>query len=284
VRLLAGRSADPRVLERARAEWGLDRPPLERYVAYLGKIATGDLGTSYVQRRPVARILGEALGRTIFLAAAAMILAAAAGITLGVVSARRGGAVDALVTAGTLAGVAIPTFWLGLLLMVVFGSTLRWLPISGYGEGISILGVRAPAFRNLLMPAATLAAFPAALIARVTRAAVQEQINADHILAARARGIPGFSIVWRHALRNALGPVATLVGLLTATLLGGAIATEIVFSWPGIGRVIFGALRQRDLPVVEGGVILLTAIFLAANLAVDLLYAAIDPRVRERRP
>jgi ABC-type dipeptide/oligopeptide/nickel transport system permease component len=279
-RLLAGPRADARTLEAVRAEWGLDQPPLRRYVTYLGRLARAELGSSYFQRRPVAAILGEALVRTAFLAVAAMTLAVGAGVLLGVAAAWRGGLVDALVTAGTLAGIAVPSFWLGLFLMIIFASTLQWFPVSGYGEGPTLLGIRIPGISHLVLPAITLAAFPAALIGRVTRSALLEQMRTEYVLAARARGLPSASVVWRHAFRNSLSPVVTLGGLLLATLLGGAVATEIVFSWPGIGRVIFSALRQRDLPVVEGGVILLTAIFIAANLAVDLAYAFIDPRIR----
>ena len=282
-RLLSGQSADPRVLTAVRAEWGLDRPPLDRYLTFMGNLATGNLGKSYVQRLPVTEILGRAFARTIFLALAAAILAAGAGVITGALAVRRGGAVDVIVTAGTLAGVSIPTFWLGLVLMIVFASWLRWLPVSGYGEGITLLGVQAPSLSHLVLPAVTLAVFPAALIARVTRASLLEQIGAEHIRAARARGVPPSALLWRHAFRNALAPITTIVGLLTASLLGGAIATEIVFAWPGIGQEVFRALRMRDLPVVEGAVLLLTAIFLAANLIVDLAYALIDPRLRSRR-
>ncbi len=279
-RLLAGPRADERTLEAVRGEWGLDQPPLRRYVTYLGRLARADFGRSYFQRRPVVEILGEALVRTAFLAVAAMALAVGAGVLLGVAAARRGGIVDALVTAGSLAGIAVPSFWLGLFLMIIFASTLQWFPVSGYGEGPAFLGIRMPGISHLVLPAITLAAFPAALIGRVTRSALLEQMRAEYVLAARARGLPSASVVWRHAFRNSLSPVVTLGGILLATLLGGAVATEIVFSWPGIGRVIFSALRQRDLPVIEGGVILLTAIFLAANLAVDLAYSFVDPRIR----
>lgn len=279
-RLLSGQTADPRVLAEVRSEWGLDRPPIERYLTYLAKVSVGDLGRSYVQRRPVREILGLAFARTAFLAAAGSLLAVAAGLLLGAAAARRRGAFDGLITAWTLASVSIPTFWLGLLLMILFASTLRWLPVSGYGEGVAVLGVRAPAAAHLVLPAVTLAVFPAALIARVTRATLREQLGLEYVRAARARGLGPASLLWRHAFRNALGPVATLVGLLVASLLGGAVATEIVFAWPGIGRAIFDALAQRDLPVVEGGVLFLTAIFLAANLAVDLAHALIDPRLR----
>jgi peptide/nickel transport system permease protein len=283
-RLLAGQRADPKVIEAVRADWGLDRPPLERYLLYLLRLVRGDLGVSYVQQgQAVAAILGRALLRTAFLAVAALLLACAAGIPLGVMAAHRRGAVETVVTAGSLAGIAVPTFWLGLLLMIVFASKLRWLPVSGYGDGPAPFGIQAPGPSHLVLPAATLAAFPAALIARVTRAALLEQMGSDYVLAARARGLSSAVIVWRHAFRNALGPVLTIGGLLLATLLGGAVATEIVFSWPGIGNVIYTALLNRDLPVVEGGVILLTAVFLATNLIVDLTYALVDPRIRTRQ-
>ena len=279
-RIFAGRIGDPRVLEAVRGEWGLDRPPVERYLTWLGKVSRGDLGKSYSLRLPVAEILGRALICTSFLAVAAAIVATLVGVSLGAAAARRGGLFDGALITLTLAGISIPSFWLGLLLIVTFSSGLRWLPVSGYGEGLAIFGIHAPAFSNLMLPTVTLAAYPAALIARVTRAALLEQLSAEHVRAARARGIPASSVLWRHAFRSALAPVTTTVGLLVASLLGGAVATEIVFAWPGVGRAIFDALQRRDLPVVEGGVLLLTAIFLAVNLAVDLACASLDPRVR----
>ena len=283
-RAIAGPRAPDEAVRLVAADLGLDRPPLERYLAYMGRVAMGDLGKSYVKRQPVARILGEALVRTLFLGGAALFLALVLGIPAGVAAARRGGAVDALLTAGTTLGISIPTFWIGLLFMLAFASHLGWLPVSGYGEGLNLMGIRAPAWRHLILPAATLAVFPWALVARVTRASMLEQMRAGHILAARARGIRPSALVWRHSFRNALGPILTVGGLLMGTLLGGAIATEIVYTWPGLGQVMYRALGDRDLMVVEGGVILLTAIFVAVNLAVDLTYSLIDPRIRRGRP
>jgi peptide/nickel transport system permease protein len=281
-RTIFGPTADPETLRAVRLEWGLDLPPLQRYLSWLGKTAAGDLGRSYLQDRPVSEILGSAFIGTFFLASAAGLLAAIAGVLLGAWGAWYGRGASALVTAASLVGVSLPTFWVGLLLMILFSSTLGWLPVSGYGEGTRLFGVHAPSLANLVLPATTLALFPASLIARVTRAALREQISADYIRAARARGLARHVVLWRHALRGALGPVTTLVGLLVASLLGGAVATEIVFAWPGLGRVIFSALRGRDLPVVEGAVLVLTVLFLAANLAVDLACAALDPRIRQR--
>jgi ABC-type dipeptide/oligopeptide/nickel transport system permease component len=279
-RTLTGQSANEKLLQDVRREWGLDRPPLERYLSFMGNLLVGNLGESYFQQRPVSEILLEAFGRTVYLAGAAIVLATAAGILIGAASVRKGRAVEALFNTGTLAGISLPTFLIGMLLMLVFASKLRWLPPSGWGDGWTLLGVRAPSLPNLVLPALTLAVFPTALLARVTRAALMEQIGAEHIGAARARGVSPAALLWRHALRNALGPITTLVGLMAASLLGGAIATEIVFSWPGIGRTVYQAIEKRDLFVVEGAVLMLTAIFLAANLLVDLTYSIIDPRIR----
>jgi len=281
-RLMSGRTQDPRILENVRAEWGLDRPPLERYASWLGRVVRGDLGKSYALRLPVADILRTSFVKTAFLAGAAALLAILAGVLAGALAARHGGWVDRLLTAGALAGVSIPTFWLGLLLILLFASTLRWLPISGYGEGISFLGVRAPQLSHLVLPAMTLAVFPAALISRVTRASVLEQLESDHVRAARARGIAPGMILWRHALPSALAPVTTIAGLVVASLLGGAVATEIVFAWPGLGLAIFDAIERRDLPVVEGAVLLLTTIFLASSLVADIALVLVDPRVRRK--
>jgi len=279
-RPLSGQSADPEVLRLVRAEWGLDRPPVERYLDFLRQVASGSLGRSYVQRRPVMEILGEAFGRTIVLALTATGIAVAVGVLLGALAAFRGGALGALAGAFSAIGLSLPTFWIGLLLMIVFAADLGWFPISGMGERISILGLDFPSPGHLALPALTLAIFPAAMITRVTRASLLEQKGSEYLRAARARGISPSAILWRHAFPNALGPVLALAGLVLASLFGGAAATETIFAWPGIGRAIFDALGERDLPVVEGGVLLLTAIFLGVNLAVDLVHASLDPRVR----
>lgn len=281
-RILAGQSADPDVLEAVRQEWGLDRPAPVRYATFLGKLARFDLGTSYVQEgRPVTGIIGAAMVRTLFLAFAATVLAAVAGIVLGTVAAAgRGAVVDALLRGVTAAGISVPTFWLGLMLMLIFASRLGWFPVSGYGEGPTVLGIRFPGASHLVLPAVTLAVFSASYLARVTRASLLEEGAQEYPRAAMARGVTRSGSIWRHALANAMLPVVTLVGLNFGALLGGAIATETIFSWPGLGLVMLNALKNRDLPVLEGGAIALTGSFLLVNLLVDLSYAVLDPRTR----
>ncbi len=281
-RILAGQNADPDVLAAVRAEWGLDRPAPARYGLFLWKLARLDLGTSYAQQgRAVTDIIAASFMRTFFLALAATILAAAAGILAGAWSVSgRGTLIDGAMRVGTAVVLSIPTFWLGLMLMLLFASRLRLFPVSGYGEGIRILGVQLPGAAHLVLPSATLAAFTAAYLARVTRAALLEEAAQEYAIAARARGVSARGALWRHAMANALLPVITLLGISFGALLGGAIATETIFSWPGVGLVMLNALKSRDLPVVEGGAIALTAAFLIVNFLVDVSYAALDPRTR----
>lgn len=281
-RILAGQRADPQVIAAARAEWGLDRPALQQYGIFLSKLARLDLGTSYVQRgRPVSEIVAQAMFRTFFLALAATLLAAAGGIGLGVLAAaRRGTWIDGLTRGAATAGIAMPSFWVGLMLMLLFASRLRWLPVEGYGDGPVVLGLRLPAAANLVLPSLTLAVFSIGFISRVTRASLIEESSQGYTLAAQARGASPVVALVRHALSNSMLPVLTLIGLNFGTLLGGAIATETVFNWPGVGLVMVRALNNRDLPVVEGAAIALTAAFLLVNVVVDLCYGALDPRTR----
>jgi peptide/nickel transport system permease protein len=280
-RILAGQSASPERIAAARAEWGLDRPAPARYGRYLAKLARGDLGTSYVQERPVSVIVREAMGRTLLLALCATLLSAAAGMLMGLASAAwRGGVVDWLVRSGSAVGVSLPTFWVGMMLMLLFASRLGWLPISGYGDGPVVLGMRLPGAAHLVLPSITLALFSSGYLARVARAGLLEEHTRPYVQAARARGAGPARALAGHALSNALGPVVTLIGLHFGWLLGGAVVTETVFNWPGIGSAILRALNNRDLPVVEGAAMSLTAAFLLVNLAVDLLCAWLDPRAR----
>lgn len=282
-RLLAGQRADPDVIKAVRSEWGLDRPALERYGLFLAKLVRFDLGTSYVQQgRPVSEIIGEGMWRTFFLAVSATLLGALGGIALGALgAARRGGVVDATVRLLSTASISLPTFWLGLMLMLVFASRLGWFPVLGYGDGPTILGVRLPGPMHLVLPTVTLAIFSSGFVARVARASLLEEASQEYARAARCRGASSSATLLRHVLANALLPVVTLVGLHFGTLLGGAIATETVFSWPGVGLVMLRALNNRDLPVVEGGAIALTGAFLLVNFAVDISYALLDPRTRD---
>lgn len=281
-RILAGQSADPDVLAAVREEWGLDRPAPVRYAHFLAKLARFDLGTSYVQQgRPVTEIIGAAMVRTLFLAIAATLLATVLGILIGTLSAAGHGTwVDVLLRGVSAAGISVPTFWLGLMLMLVFASRLRWFEVSGYGDGPTILGIQFPGFMHLVLPSVTLAIFSSSYLARVTRASLLEETGREYPRAAQARGVTRAGAIWRHALANAMLPVVTLVGLNFGALLGGAIATETIFSWPGMGLVMLNALKSRDLPVLEGGAIALTGSFLLVNAAVDLSYALLDPRTR----
>jgi len=281
-RLLAGEGADPDVLSLVREQWGLDLPWHQRYARFMGRLARLDLGWSYVQNLPVSSIIADGVMRTFFLAVAATLLAAAGGIALGVAgAARHGTAVDVGVRLFATAGMSVPTFWLGLMLMLVFSSWLGWLPVSGYGNGPTLLGLKLPGPAHIVLPAVTLAIFSIGVVARVARASLIEEQAQDYVRAARSRGASGTVALLRHALSNALLPVVTVVGLNFGALLGGAIATETIFNWSGLGSKMIRALNSRDLPVLEGGVIVMTAAFLVVNLIVDLSYAYLDPRTRD---
>ncbi len=283
-RLIAGgQGLDPGVLQSIRAEWGLDAPPAQQYLRYLGKLMRFDLGTSYVQRRPVAAIIREQFPATFILAGSAMLLSTCAGLLLGAVAAwRRGRLADDLVLLLALLGTSTPVFWLGLMLMLLFASRLHWLPPLGYGmEGaiVPLLGVRLPEWDHLVLPALTLSLVSLGAIARMTRTSLLEAGGAEYLRAAAAKGASAFRVFASHLLKNALMPVVTVVGLDLAAMLGGAVATEYVFAWPGLGKTLVRAIALRDLPLVEGCVLFLTAVFVLVNLGVDLLYARLDPRI-----
>ncbi|MBN2290297.1 MAG: ABC transporter permease [Candidatus Glassbacteria bacterium] len=272
-RMMAGQHADEQTLELLREQMGLDRPVWQRYLGYLASLARGDLGYSFRQRRPVSRVIFERFPATVKLALAAVLIALVFGICAGVLAAAKHGRfLDYGVMVMSLLGISTPVFWLGLMLIVVFSVWLGWLPVGGYGEH--------GALRYLVLPAVSLSAISTGYFARITRSSLLEVLRTDYILAARTRGLPERRILFRHALRNAAMPLVTVIGTNLAGLLGGAVATETVFAWPGIGRAIYDAILVRDLPVVEGGVIFLAFIFVAANLVIDLVYAWIDPRVR----
>ena len=282
-RILAGERTDPEIIEKVRAEWGLNRSAPYRYGLFLWKLVHLDLGTSYVYRKPVSEVIFRGLFHTFFLAVAAMALAVIVGLLLGTLSAaRRGSWLDGAALAASTAGISLPTFWVGMMLILIFSSWLGWFPVSGYGEGPGFGSWRLPGLAHLVLPAITLAFFSSGYLARVTRASLLEESTQEYMRAARARGLSFPAALTRHVLPNSLLPVVTLAGMHFGALLGGAIATETVFAWPGIGTVIYQALNGRDLPVVEGGAIALTATFLLVNLAVDISYTLLDPRIRTR--
>ena len=270
VAVMLGEGAEAAEAERLRAELGLDRPLAEQYGRYLAGLARGDLGASLHFRRPVAALLGETLPATLELALAAMAAAIAVALPLGMLAAsRRGRPADRLARAFALVGVSMPSFWLGPLLILLFSIALGWLPVSGRSGPAS-----------LVLPAVTLGLGLAALLTRMVRTAVAEELARPYVTTALAKGLSRRTALWRHALPNALIPVVTVLGLQFGSLLTGAILTETIFAWPGLGRLLIQAIRLRDYPLVQGSVLLIAGIYLVVNLATDLLYARLDPRVR----
>ncbi len=272
-RLLMGQHGDERVLESIRHEMGLDRPVYIQYIRFIGKLMKGDFGRSYRQKRPVSQIIQERFPATAKLALASMIFAVIIGISAGIVAALyRNKMWDWIVMILSLTGISMPVFWLGMMLILLFASGLGWFPVGGYGNSGDI--------RHLLLPALSLSTISIGYISRMMRSSMLEVICKDYIRTARAKGLSETVVVLHHALRNAFIPVITVIGINFASLLGGAVATETVFAWPGLGRATVDAIRVRDLPVVEGCVLFLAFIFVLANLLVDLSYAWLDPRIR----
>ncbi len=272
-RLLMGQHGDERVLASIRHEMGLDQPVYIQYIRFIGKLAKGDLGTSYRQKRPVIQIIRERFPATAKLAVTSMILAVIIGVAAGIIAAiNRNRVWDWVVMVLSLTGISMPVFWLGMMLILLFASGLGWFPVGGYG--------RSGDLRHLALPALSLSTISIGYISRMMRSSMLEVIGKDYIRTARAKGLSETAVILRHALKNAFIPVITVIGINFAALLGGAVATETVFAWPGLGRATVDAIRVRDLPVVEGCVIFLAFIFVMANLLVDLSYAWLDPRIR----
>jgi ABC-type dipeptide/oligopeptide/nickel transport system permease component len=266
---MVGERADPATIARLRAELRLDDPLPQQFAHYAGSALRGDLGRSYITGRPIIRDIAERFPKTLQLATAAMLLAAFTGITIGILAARRpGGWFDRLALGATYLGISFPVYWVGLILIFVFAVVLRWLPPSGYGR---------PEF--LILPAFALGSRSIAFLARMTRSAMLEVLGSDFVRTARAKGLRERVVLIRHALRNALIPIVTVLGLDFGYYLTGSILTETVFSWPGLGRYVVNAIARRDLPAIQGSVLFLSVVFVAVNLLTDLAYAASDPRV-----
>jgi ABC-type dipeptide/oligopeptide/nickel transport system permease component len=269
---MAGERYDPETLARIRTELGLDQPRLAQFGRFVGGLARGDLGVSFAYREPVTRLILSRFPHTLLLASAAIAIAVGSGVLLGAVAARRPGSLaDRAVSVGSLLGVSVPVFTTGLLLAFVFGVALRLLPPSG-SEGWDP--------RYLVLPALTLSTQSTALIARVTRASLLEVAGKDFVRTARAKGLDERGVFFRHLLANAAIPIVTVVGADFGSYLGGSILTESVFGWPGVGRLTLAAITRRDFPLIQGIVLFMAALFIAVNLAIDCLYAALDPRVR----
>jgi peptide/nickel transport system permease protein len=268
-RAIAGVNASPEYIEQIRKELLLDEGLHVQYYVYFTNLLQGDLGRSTFTRRPVTVELMERFPNTLLLSATAMLIASAIGLSAGIVSAtRRYSMFDNFSMLAALVGVAAPVFWLGVMFQILFSVNLGWLPSTGIGT-----------WKHLVLPALTLGLATAALIARITRSSMLEVLRQDYITTARSKGLIERVVTYKHALKNALIPVVTVMGLQFGTLLGGAVLTETVFSWPGIGRLMVDSILNRDYPVVQGAVLMLAVLFVLINLVVDIIYAFLDPRI-----
>jgi dipeptide transport system permease protein len=284
-----------------RAQFGYDKPLWQQYLSYLGDLAQGDLGRSIVTRQPVIEEFFTLFPATVELAAAGILLGTLIGLPAGIVAGvNRGSAFDHVLMGASLTGFSMPIFWWGLLLIILFSGILQWTPVSGRIDVLyyfprvtgfllidSLLSGQEGAFksalRHLILPAVVLGTIPLAVIARQTRSAMLEVLNEDYVRTARAKGLPPWRIIGLHALRNALIPVVTVIGLQVSVAFGGAILTETIFSWPGVGKWLVDSIARRDYPSVQGGVLLIATIIMLVNLFVDLLYGVINPRIRHAR-
>jgi peptide/nickel transport system permease protein len=268
--VLAGQMASPQEIENIRHQLGLDRPIYEQYAKYLSRLARFDLGRSARTQNPVTEEIWARLPNTLLLAVVAISLACLFGIPAGIISAVRPYTwIDYLVTTSALFGMSMPVFWLGLMLVVLFSVILKWLPAGGTGS-----------WQHVILPSFTLAAFVVAFIARMTRSTMLETLSQDYTTTARSKGLQERVVVIKHALKNAMIPIITVVGLQFGLLLGGAVLTETVFAWPGLGRLIVDSILARDYPVIQGSILIFGLLYIMVNLVVDLIYALVDPRIR----
>jgi peptide/nickel transport system permease protein len=291
VRIMLGEEATAEDVARLNRLYGFDQPLPVQYGRWLGNALRGDLGQSIRQRLPVTQLIWERMGATVELALASLLLAIIVGIPLGVIAAvRRNSWIDFGSMIAALAGVSAPNFWVGLILLSSVALHVSWLPL--FGRGPAFTGAVAAIFtqgslvplwdslRYLLLPAFALGTSIMALITRLTRSSLLEVLSRDYVRTARAKGVLGLWVVYKHALRNALLPVITIIGVQFGALLGGAIVIEVVFAWPGVGRLIVNAISQRDFPIVQGAVLMLAVVFALVNLLVDLSYSLFNPRIR----
>ena len=270
VQTMLGESASPTDVAQLRSRLGLDRPLYVQYGAFVTGLTRGDLGVSLRTNQPVTQLILERMPATIELALAAMAVAILISIPLGVVAAMRAGTrTDHAATTLALVGISMPTFWLGPLLAIVFSVWLGWLPVSGRGT-----------LAHLVLPAITLGAPLAAILARMTRASVLEELRELYVLASFARGASEIRTVFVHAFRNSLIPIVTVIGLQFGSVLTGAVITETIFAWPGIGRLLVQSIGSRDYPAVQGCILLIAVTYVTVNLCIDMLYGVLDPRIR----
>ena len=268
--VLAGQMASPEDIKIIRHQLGLDRPIIVQYGLFLSRLVRFDLGRSARTQNPVISEVWARLPNTVLLAVAAITLACLFGIPAGIISATRPYTwIDYLFTSMALFGISMPVFWLGLMLVVIFSVVLQWLPAGGTGS-----------WKHIILPSFTLAAFVVAFITRMTRASMIEALSQDYTTTARSKGLKERVVIVKHALKNALIPIITVVGLQFGLLLGGAVLTETVFAWPGVGRLIVDSILARDYPVIQGTILIFGLLYILVNLLVDMIYAFIDPRIR----
>jgi len=268
--VLAGQMASQEDIKNIRQQLGLDKPVFVQYGLFLSRLAKLDLGRSARTQNPVIKEIWARLPNTVLLAVTAITLACLFGIPAGIISAVRPYTwIDYLFTSMALFGISMPVFWLGLMLIVIFSLVLHWLPAGGIGS-----------WKHVILPSFTLAAFVVAFITRITRASMIETLSQDYTTTARSKGLKEQVVIVKHALKNALIPIITVVGLQFGLLLGGAVLTETVFAWPGLGRLIVDSILARDYPVIQGTILIFGLLYILVNLVVDLLYAFIDPRIR----
>ncbi|WP_306224134.1 ABC transporter permease [Bosea beijingensis] len=281
VAVIVGENAGPEEIAAAIQRYGLDRPMVVQYLDWLGRAATGDFGLSLHSRQPVLQLIGERLPATLQLALAAIFVALVIGIPVAIASAVKPNSwLDRLLSGWSALALGVPTFWLGILLILLFAVELRWLPSAS--RHVPFWESPVDALRSLALPAITLGTYVSGILARFLRASLIGEARADYVRTARAKGVPENRIVGFHIMRNALLPFVTIVGLMMANFIGGAVVTEAVFTYPGLGRLLIQAISTRDYPLIQGCILVILVAYMLINLTVDMLYAWIDPRIEYR--
>lgn len=278
VGMLVGENATPEAIAAAEKQFGLDRPVVVQYLDWLWNALQGNFGMSIHGREPVLHLIGQRLPATLHLAVAATIVSLVIGIPVAILSALKPGSwIDRVLSAWSALALGVPTFWLGILLILLFAVELHWLPsASGY---VPIWEDPVQAIRNLALPALTLGVYVSGILARFLRASLVGELRADYVRTARSKGLPERQVVGTHIMRNALLPFVTIVGLMMANFIGGAVVTEAVFTYPGLGRLLIQAISTRDYPLIQGCIVVILVLYIGINMAVDVLYAYIDPRI-----
>ena len=278
VALLLGDQATAQDIAQARVQYGLDKPLPTQFVLWVGELLQGNLGQSLFLQQPVSQAIAERLEPTLTLALLAVLIAACIGIPCGMVAAIwRGSPADQVLSSIAMLGASIPSFWFGLILIQIFAVKLGWFPASGYGDPDSTFGER---IQHLLLPAIVLGVLNSALIIRFTRASLLDILGEDYVRTARAKGLPERVVMIKHVLRNSLVPIITVLGLTLALMIGGTVVTETVFNLPGVGNLVVRGVLRRDYPVIQGTLLMIAAVYVFINLAIDLLYTLVDPRIR----